>query len=197
MTILETLNILLFFTHIAALLTCVSTVIYFLSIWVSGRHRSASLFPFPEVELCTKILGFALSSLWLTSLPAVLMESLAPARYYSNTGIILLSIFTMVAALALYLLLVVQNRLSQSGYGAVGAGMHAGFRLVSAGLIAVLIPILILLLPKTLFPPAYAVLNPNDILLEVLMAFGFLLLLFWAISMMLKDSWFDRSRSGQ
>ena len=197
MTILGTLNILLFFAHIAALLTCTGTVIYFLSIWVSGRHRSASLFPFPEVELATKILGAALAALWLTNLPVALVGPLNPERYYSTTGVTLLGILTLIAILAVYVMIALQNRISESRHSAAGAGIHAGFRFISAALPAVLILLLLLLLPGNLLSPAYAVLDPNDILPEILLAFGFLLMLFSAITMIFNDRWFDRIRAGR
>ena len=197
MSLLQILNILLFFTHIAALLTCASVVFYFLSVWISGRHHSTALFPFPEVELASKILGAALFSLWLTTLPAVLVESLLPDRYFSITGVVLLGILTLVASLGLYLIMRLQDRVTRQRNRWTRTGLHRGFRILAAALFALLSTLMLLLVPRGILPPVYSVLHPNDILPEVFMIFGLFFGLFLATTTVLRDKWLNRREANR
>ncbi len=151
------------------------------------------MFPFPEVELGSKILGVSLTSLWLSALPSTLLESLSPDRYFSFAGIVLLTILTVVSSLTLYLVLEVQERVTNSEATATSAGIHAGFRIAAAAKIAVLIVVFILLTPSQLFPSTLAALHPDEMLPQLLAILALLFTLALAITTVLKNSWLNRS----
>jgi len=198
MSIPEILNILLFCIHFCALITSIAAVFYFLFVWLSGRFRSEKVFPFPEIELGSKILGVALTSLWLSALPSALIDALAPDRYFSFTGIILLAFLTLISTLTLFLVLQVQDRVSKSEEAvAISASMHTGFRITAAAEAAVLIMIFLLLLPNQLFPVTLAALHPDEMLPELLSILLLLFVLTFAVTTVLKDSWLNRSVSVQ
>lgn len=193
MSIPEVLNILLFFIHLCALLTSVAVIFYFLSVWLSGRFRSEAVFPFPEIELGSKILGVSLTSLWLSALPSALLGSLSPDRYFSFAGIVLLACLTVISSLTLYLVLEMQERVTKIQGLATNASIHAGFRIAAAAETAVLILVFLLLMPSKIFPSTLGAPHPDEILPELLSIFLLLFALIFAITTVLKNSWLDRS----
>jgi len=192
MSILDTFNTLLFFTHICALLTSLGVVIYFIVLWFSGRYQSAVRFPYQEIELGSRILGVALSSLWLSALPSVMFHSLEPERYFSATGIVLLGVLTLTSSFALYLVLKVQDRISRTSDYVTNTSVLFGFRMVASAVLATFLLLLFLLTPSALYPPEIAVLHPDEIRIELLIILALLFALLLAATTIFTDNWLNR-----